>query len=42
MVVYMVYVEKCRGYLREFDSQGPGGWVVVKALEMRTMKGAED
>jgi hypothetical protein len=45
MVVYTVYVEKCRGRLREFDSQGPGRrgeGEMVKALEMGTMKGAED
>ncbi len=41
MAVYAVYVEKCRGHLKEFGSQGLGGGM-VKALEMGTMKGAED
>jgi hypothetical protein len=44
MAVYAVYVEKCRGHLKEFDSRarGGGGGGMAKALEMGTMKGVED
>jgi len=38
----LVYVENCRGHLRELTGRARGEREMVKALEMGTMKGVED